>query len=184
MNANIYFEKANLCHKDIIFDWLEEVHIKEFWDNTQAHKDDIVKFLNGRIASSTYANGKYIYWIASCNGDPFAMLMTIIQETNHLEEPKLSHLSKTGHTYGIEYMIGNKNYLDKGYGAKTLSEFIDFFRKEFEHKADTFMIDPENNNPRAKHVYIKAGFEYITDFIMSGDVSGTGKLHHLLIKKF
>ena len=31
---------------------------------------------------------------------------------------------------------------------------------------------------------MKAGFEHVADFVMSGDVSGAGKLHHLLIKKF
>ena len=29
---NIHFEKANLTHKELIFNWLEEPHIKEFWD--------------------------------------------------------------------------------------------------------------------------------------------------------
>lgn len=30
---NIHFEKANLTHKEIIFNWLDEPHIKEFWNN-------------------------------------------------------------------------------------------------------------------------------------------------------
>jgi hypothetical protein len=29
---------------------------------------------------------------------------------------------------------------------------------------------------------MKAGFEHVADFVMSGNVSGAGKLHHLLIK--
>ena len=36
----ITFEKAHFKHKDTIFNWLEEPHVKEFWDNTQAHKDE------------------------------------------------------------------------------------------------------------------------------------------------
>ena len=112
------------------------------------------------------------------------MLMTI-QETaeDHEGGIKLNHLSKTGNTYGIDYMIGDKHYFGKGYGAKTLSEFLDFFRREFDGSADTFIIDPASDNPRASHVYMKAGFEYIADFVMGGDCSGSGKLHHLLIKK-
>ncbi|WP_083837057.1 hypothetical protein [Rickettsia montanensis] len=42
---NIHFEKANLTHKEIIFNWLEEPHIKEFWDNSQEHKNDILILL-------------------------------------------------------------------------------------------------------------------------------------------
>jgi predicted acetyltransferase/RimJ/RimL family protein N-acetyltransferase len=181
----IHFEKANLSHVAIIFNWLSQPFVQEFWDNTQTHKDDILNFVNGRKEPSNYCDGKYVYWIASLDGHPFSMLMTI-QETaeDHIDDIKLRNLSRTGNTYGVDYMIGDKNYFGKGYGSKTLSEFIDFFRKEFDPKADTFIIDPASDNPRAKHVYMKAGFEHISDFVMSGDVSGTGKPHSLLIKKF
>ena len=182
---NISFEKANLSHFDIIFNWLAEPFVQEFWDNTQGHKDDILKFINGRKEPSDYCDGKYVYWIASCEGHPFAMLMTIQETTEEdIEEIKLINLSKTGHSYGIDYMIGDKAYFGKGYGARTLAEFIDFFIKEVDPKADTFLIDPASDNPRAKHVYMKAGFEHIADFVMSGDASGAGKPHHLLIKRF
>lgn len=43
---NIHFEKANLTHKETIFSWLEEPHIKEFWDNSKEHKEDILNFIN------------------------------------------------------------------------------------------------------------------------------------------
>ena len=179
------FEKISLQHIDIIFGWLAEPFIQEFWDNTQGHKDDILNYVSGRKEPSNYCDGKYVYWIASFDDYPFAMLMTI-QETaeDDIDDIKLNHLSTTGHTYGIDYMIGDRNYFGKGYGAKTLSEFIDFFRREFDPKADTFIIDPACDNPKAKHVYMKAGFEHIADFVMSGDVSGAGKPHHLLIRRF
>ncbi len=182
---NIHFEKAKINHVDIIFSWLAEPFVQEYWDNTQAHKDDIINFVNGRVEPSSYCDGKYVYWIASREGHPYAMLMTI-QETpeDPIDEIKLIHLSKTGHSYGVDYMIGDKNYFGKGYGSKTLIDFIDFFRKEFDPKAETFLIDPASDNPRAKYVFMKAGFEYIADFVMSGDVSGVGRVHHLLIKRF
>ena len=43
---NIHFEKAALKHIDIIFSWLQEKHIQEFWDNSQNHKDDILNFIH------------------------------------------------------------------------------------------------------------------------------------------
>ena len=46
------------------------------------------------------------------------------------------------------------------------------------------MIDPDSANLRAKHVYMKAGFKHVCDFMMEGDVSGAGKVHHLLLRKF
>lgn len=183
MTDTITFEKATVDHKDIIFAWLAEPHVQEFWDNTQDHKDDIIKFMDGRTQPSNYCGGKYVYWIAYADGNPFAMLMTIQETINDdIGELKLSHLSKTGHTYGLDFMIGNTDYYGKGYGARTLIEFVDFLRDGFDNKADTFLIDPEVNNSRAKHVYEKAGFIHIADFIMGGNVSGTGMQHHLLIK--
>ncbi len=179
------FEKINFRHIDIIFKWLAEPFIQEFWDNTLAHKEDILNFAHGRKKPSNYCGGKYVYWIALCDGHPFAMLMTMFETAeDHIDDIKLNYLSKTGHTYGIDYMIGDKNYFGKGYGAKTLSAFLDFFRRDFDPRADTFLIDPACNNSRAKHVYLKAGFELVADFVMSGDVSGSGKPHHLLVKYF
>lgn len=182
---NIHFEKMNLSHIPIVFKWLAEPFVQEFWDNTQGHKDDILNFVNGRLEQSSYADGKYVYWIASCDGHPFSMLMTI-HETGEddIGEIKLINLSKTGNSYGLDYMIGDKDFFGKGFGAKTLSDFLNFFRKEFDPKADTFLIDPASDNPKAKHVYMKAGFEHIADFVMSGDVSGAGKTHHLLVRRF
>ena len=87
---NIHFEKANNSHLDIIFSWLAEPFVQEFWDNTQAHKDDILSFFNARKEPSNYCNGKYVYWIASCDNHPFAMLM-MIHETaeDHIDDIKL-----------------------------------------------------------------------------------------------
>ena len=185
MTDKITFEKATTAHKEIIFSWLAEPHVQEFWDNTQGHKDDILNFMDGRKEPSNYCDGKYIYWIALDSGKPYAMLMTICETIkDEIGELKLSHLSTTGHTYGLDYMIGSTEHIRKGYGAKTLIEFIDFFRDSFDKKADTFLIDPASDNPRAKRVYEKAGFKHVADFVMGGDCSGSGKPHHLLIKKF
>lgn len=181
----VTFKKATAAYKATIFSWLAEPHIQAFWDNTQAHKDDIINFIHGRKTPSDYCDGRYTYWIALSAGEPYAMLMTI-QETpkEDIGDLKLAHLSETGHSYSLDYMIGNTAYIGKGYGALTIIKFVDFLRKSFDKKADTFLIDPACDNPRAKHVYEKAGFRYIADFIMGGDCSGSGKPHHLLIKKF
>lgn len=181
----IQFEKLSTAHIPTVFHWLTEPHVIEFWDNSEAHKNDILNFVQGRTEPSAYCDGKYVYWIASCDEQPFAMLMTI-HETGEddIGDEKLSRLSKTGHSYGLDYMIGNRQFLGKGYGARTLKAFLDFFRRDYDSKADTFLIDPASDNPRAKHIYMQAGFEHVCDFVMPGDVSGQGKVHHLLIRRF
>jgi RimJ/RimL family protein N-acetyltransferase len=185
MRHDLSFEKVGLDHKELIFSWLGAPHVMEFWDNTQAHKDDILNFIDGRKHPSPYAGGKYMYWVAKAGHQPFALLMmipnTIADDINALQR---AHVSTIGTSYGIDYMIGDTDYLGKGYGASTLSRFVDFIRADIDPKADTFMIDPTTDNPRAKHVYMKAGFEYIADFVMMGTSSGAGKPHHFLVKKF
>lgn len=182
---NVYFEKANLTHKDIIFGWLKEPHVQASWDNTQAHKDDILNFMNNRVEPSSYCDGLYTYWVGFVDSIPYCMIM-LLQERKEYDIPaiKKNYLSKYGNTYSMDFMIGNKDYLGKGLGAKTLEAFISFIRNDYDNRADTFLIDPAVDNPKAKHIYMKAGFEYVGDFVMSDDVSGAGKLHHLLIKRF
>lgn len=182
--SNIQFTQANSKHTDIIFAWLQEPFVQEFWDNTQAHKDDILNFINGRKEPSDYANGEYVYWIASADDIPFAMIMSI-QETNpaEIEKIRADHLSKTGNTYTLEYMIGNKDFFGKGYGAKTLNQFVHYFNKEIDPNADTFFIDPSVNNPRAIRVYEKAGFKNLDEYTQTGPGSGYGKPHYFMVMK-
>jgi RimJ/RimL family protein N-acetyltransferase len=180
----IQFEKVNQTHITTIFQWLEEPHIKEFWDNSQAHKDDIINFVEGRKTPSNYCGGLFTYWIGFADNIPYCMIMTL-QELKEYDIPliKKNLITDNGNAYSMDYMIGNVNFFGKGLGAKTLSEFIEFFTQYVDKKADTFMIDPDVENPRAKHVYEQAGFKYVDDFIMGGDGCFSGNKTHLLVKK-
>jgi predicted acetyltransferase len=180
----IKFKKVIETHLDTIFCWLHEPHIMEFLDNTEEHKDDIVNFAKGRDAESSYAGAKYDYFLAYLEDKAFAIIMTI-QETHKedIGEEKLKILSKTGHTYGLNYMIGIPKFFGKGNGSQTLSNFIDYFREIVDPKADTFIIDHTSENLKVNHVYMKAGFKHVCDFMMESDVCGEEKVHHLLLKK-
>ena len=168
--GHISFEKAQPYHEKFIFSWLNKPHVRKFWDNSKAHKDDIINFIQGRKEPSNYAYGQYVYWIGSIENIPYCMMMTI-EEKMGKKRPKLKdqYLSKTGTTYGLDFMIGNPNYLGKGLGSLTLISFLEFFKKNSPPPhADTFFIDPDITNPRARHVYGKAGFNFIGDFTMEG----------------
>lgn len=178
------FLKASSKHQQEIFSWLAEPHVREFWDNTEAHREDILNFIGGRQTPSPYANGEYVYWVALQGTIPYALFMTL-QEKDPDELPSLKHsyISKKGTTYTLEYMIGNPDYVGKGLGASTLSAFIEFFQQSVDPLADTFFIDPSIDNPRARRVYERAGFEHIDDYVMDGAVSHAGIVHHFMVKK-
>ena len=155
---NILFEKAALQHIDIIFSWLQEKHIQEFWDNSQNHKDDILNFIHKM--PQKYFAGTTKYWVGYIDGKPYAFILSDILERNQtdLSEVHLANMSQVGHTISLDFGIGNKKYLGCGLGAPTLSAFVTFYKDEVDNKADTFFIDPDENNPRAIRVYNKAGF--------------------------
>lgn len=177
------FEHVTLAHKDIIFQWLEKPHMKEFWDNTQKHKDDILNFMEGRLKPSSYFDGVMTYWIGSIGDEPFCFILTS-EVTADKDCPKLwnENISKTGKTYGIDFGIGNEKFLRKGLATPTLKAFTEFFRSKIDPKADTFFIDPAENNPRAQHVYAKAGFNFMGDFVMEGGAFD-GEKAYLMVKR-
>ncbi len=163
----IHFEKVTIAHEKCIFDWLEKPHVQEFWDNSQKHRDDIINFVNSR---KEICEGLFDYWVGSIEGNSFCLVMTSeILSTSNVPDVWKTHLSKTGKTLSLDFMIGNENYLGKGLAAPTLEEFTLFIKDKIDKSVDTFFIDPNENNPRAKHVYAKAGFKVVTEFIRNGD---------------
>jgi len=178
---NINFEKSTPLHKDTIFNWLAEPHVQEFWDNSQEHKDNILDFIHGR--KQRYFYGTTQYWIASIDGQPYGFILSdILQEDQDMSDIHKNHLSKSGHTIAIDFCIGSKNHLGKGLATLTLDTFVNFYQKSVDPQADTFFIDPEENNPRAKHVYSKAGFEQVGEFDVQSGIFKSN-VNHLMVRK-
>lgn len=161
MTDKIHFEKASLQHQNIIFSWLSEPHMQEFWDNSTEHKDDILNFIHGR--KQHYFYGTTQYWVGYMENEPFCFILTdqMLPSQSDLSELHRKHLSKAGHTISLDFGIGNKTFIGKGLAATTLKVFTEFYKRNIDNKADIFFIDPIENNPRASHVYEKAGFEMV-----------------------
>ena len=158
-NMNITFKKATPHHQDIIFKWLSKPHIQEFWDNSEAHRDDIVNFMNGRKTPSTYWDGIFEYWVGFQDDVPYSLIMTHEEhDAEDIPEHIKPYLSPDGRTFGLDFCIGSTQHMGKGLAAKTLQEFMKFFSTNIESNIKSFLIDPALNNPRAIHVYEKAGF--------------------------
>lgn len=182
---NITFEKLDEHHEFLVYKWLAEPHMIEFWDNSQEHKEDIAVFCRGRKVPSSYFNGIFDYWIGLIDNTPYSLIMTseMKQTDQDLSELHKVLLSKTGKTIGLDFGIGNTDFLGRGFAPRTLIEFMDFYRKKIDQKVDTFIIDPDENNPRAQYVYEKAGFEYVGKFYVDKGYY-LGKASHLMIKVF
>lgn len=183
MSDQIYFEKATLAHEETIFKWLAEPHMQEFWDNTPEHKNDILNFIYGR--KQHYFAGTTMYWVALINAQPFAFILSdeILPVETDLPHIYREHLSKTGRTISLDFGIGNKDFLGKGLAATTLMQFTTFYQKQIDPLADVFLIDPDENNPRALHVYEKAGFKLVGNYVPSNGAF-IGSTSYLMVKHF
>ena len=175
------FKHATLADQDIIFEWLAEPHMIEFWDNSLEHKDDILNFLHNR--KQTYFAGTTQYWIGYVDGNPFAFLLSdILQPDQNLGALYRQHMSPSGHTISLDFGIGNTKYLSQGLASPTLEAFVRFYHDSIDPLADTFSIDPDENNPRANHVYTKAGFQEVGTYDMR-EGAFKGSTSYLMVKK-
>jgi len=182
LEMNIRFQKASLDYYKQILQWLDEPHVKEFWDNSIEHRQDIRIFMEGRKDYSPYWDGMFDYWMGFVDGELFCLLMTSLISSTQTDLPESwkAQLSKQGKTFSIDFMIGNKKYLGQGLGGVTLDRFCRFLH-EGDQSIDTFIIDPAVNNPKAKRVYEKAGFNVIETF--TRDSPNTKNVEHFLMVK-
>src|SRR5690349_8020111 len=99
------FEKANLSHKKAVLKWLEEPHVREFWDTSQEHQQDILIFMEGRKEPSPYFGAIFDYWIGLIDDMPYSLIMTseLLPHAEDLPEHWQEHLSTTGKTYTIDF---------------------------------------------------------------------------------
>lgn len=169
----IIFRQAMMADKELIFSWMSEPYVQEFWDNSQEHWDNVLHYLQG-------TKDIYDYWIGVIDNVPYCLILT----SDPLEYPNeyyAPYFSTTGKTRTLDFMIGNKHYLGKGLGAETLTKFITFL-KTLDMNIDTFIIDPMSKNAKAIHVYQKTGFIIVGEFTFATGYFA-GIQHTMMIKK-
>lgn len=97
-------------------------------------------------------------WIGYCEGVPFAYLMTtFVQKEN---DPLFKNHLK-GKAITLDLLIGEEAFLGKGLAAPMILAFIEQVFPD----VDQVFIDPEIENTKAIHVYKKAGFTPVKEFI-------------------
>lgn len=144
-----YFKPLSVAQHDLVLGWINQPHIKEWLhgDGLSNTIKDIEQFLNNGEPWATH-------WIAYDNEVPFAYLIT--SEIEHSKEYPESGIT-------LDLFICRLDYIGKGLSVQMIHEFI---LSQFSD-AKIVLIDPEVSNERAIHVYKKAGFEIIDEFIAS-----------------
>ncbi|MBA3721945.1 MAG: GNAT family N-acetyltransferase [Parachlamydiaceae bacterium] len=149
------FKHVEAANRTLVHQWLTQPYIAEWFygqglENTFKYLDE---FLNG----STQAQ----YWLGYDKGHPFAFLITSYVKKPDDELTRWS-ISK-GDTITLDMSIGDQNYIGKGLSHILIKEFL---LSQFP-KVTEVLIDPEATNSRAIHVYEKAGFKKVGEFIPS-----------------
>jgi RimJ/RimL family protein N-acetyltransferase len=168
----MHFEPLRKDQEEMLKQWLLQDHVAEFWYGAglQNALKSISRFVNGEETLFTL-------WIAYDDTVPFGYLMTskVDFEIDHLFAKYLYPTSK-GIT--LDLLIGNQSYLGKGLGHEMIRELL---RQKFQDATDVF-IDPGINNPKAIHVYEKAGFRKLEEYTPEWDPSCPCVLMHLKMK--
>ncbi len=126
----------------MIHRWLEQDYIKKW-----IHGIGLQNTLNG-LEKFFQGNTTTTYWIGYDHETPFSFLITSPEGTDATT---------------LDLFICDPNYLGKGLAVRMIHEFL---INHFRH-VKRALIDPEATNARAIHVFQKAGFKIIGEFIAS-----------------
>lgn len=148
-NFHLTFKLVDKSQQSLIHEWIAQEHIHEWLhgDGLKNMIEDLERFVNGGTPWLTH-------WIAYDNETPFAYLLT--SEV----EPSTEHPDGA---ITLDLFICRLDYIGKGLSVRVIREFL---KSHFSHVAEV-LIDPEKSNARAVHVYKKAGFRIINEFIAS-----------------
>lgn len=136
-----------------VHEWLLLPHINE-WFYGQG-LENTFKGLDAFLKGSSHA----AYWIVFDQGHPFAFFIT--SEIQKPDDILSRYCTAEGSAITLDMLIGDLNYLGQGYGSLLIQEFL---TDKFSHVSEV-LIDPESSNKRAIHVYQKAGFVILEQFI-------------------
>lgn len=148
-----HFKPAKLEQRALIHQWLTTPHAAEWFygEGLQSTFNHLDQFFHSKTI--------FQYWVAYEHDHPFALLITTSIGDNDVHLKKWC--KEKGKAITLDILIGDPNYLGKGYAATIIQEFL---LSQFPNVAEV-LIDPEASNSRAVHVYQKAGFTLLDRFI-------------------
>jgi RimJ/RimL family protein N-acetyltransferase len=140
----------------MLLSWLSQEHIQAWLhgDGLQNTLNDLKSFFNGSSVCE--------HWIAYADGSPFGYLITSeIQKNSPTDSDLAKWCQQEGRAITLDLFICDQRFLGKGLAVPMIHQFL------IDHFSDVaeVHIDPEATNRRAIHVYEKAGFSMIGEFI-------------------
>lgn len=138
--------------------WLEQDYIRKFWGDPQDWIKEIAEYISADWIK---------YFIVECN--------TPIGFLQYYETDKAPHGEWSNEpigTVGIDYLIGDIEYLGKGYGSKIVCLLIDVIKSK--NKYDYIVADPIVENVSSIKVLENNGFKQNANGLFCLDLTTTG----------
>ena len=166
----VSFRRAELNDEELISRWFHSPHVSEYWGEASTNIRDFRSTMTG-------VGVLFHYWIGQDGTIPFCLLITT-DATRDTPEHLAPFLPETGEAWTLDVLIGPPEYVGRGIATQMLESFLSHI--QYQNRAlRTVLIDPEANNSRAIHVYEKAGFQLVSEFVPS-DGAFQGKPHVLM----
>jgi len=161
---NINFLPLSEAHFSLLLKWLEEPHIKAWWDHDINYTEDLVKEkYTSYVKGYKLENGekKVIHsYIIYVDNNPIGYIQIYNAYDFTRNKPLIDLLKSLA---AIDFFIGNIDYIGKGIGVETLKSF-DF------HGYKNILVDLDMDNIAAIKTYEKAGFKKIREQVDSNEI--------------
>ena len=136
----IEFKSISIEYIDTLHDWLQLPHVRKYWDDG----DRTIESVQSHYLSQNHT----LRYLIFLDDIPIGYIQnwSVYGDSEFIEY-------KFGDTFGVDFFIGNVDYLGKGYALKILSKFIRGYLVD----ADRVLVDPDPGNFKSQHVYKKYG---------------------------
>ncbi|MGX9686336.1 GNAT family N-acetyltransferase [Deinococcus wulumuqiensis] len=135
-------EYLTLLHR-----WLQQPHVREFWDDGDRTLE--------QVRAHYFAPERDVLaFIFMLDGQPAGYVQAYPVTT---EGDYTGWRSETGETWGIDLFIGEEKWLGRGVAVFVIRAVLAHLQG-LRPALRRVLIDPEERNTRARHVYARAGF--------------------------
>ena len=145
--AEIEFPPLRLAHLPTLHGWLQQPHVREFWDDGDRTPEQVQEHYFA-------PEWDVLAFLVVLNGQPagYVQAYPVTAGSDYA-----AWRSETGETWGIDLFIGETKWLGRGLAVPVIHALLTHLRG-LRPALRRVLIDPEDRNSRARHVYAKVGF--------------------------
>jgi aminoglycoside 6'-N-acetyltransferase len=158
-NETILIRKLQDCNEDykLLVKWLSDPAVLEYYEG-QSNSFDLDK-VKEKFAHRARGESRVKVGIVEYNENLIGFVQYYKIAPNEYSECELIDMHEFKMPYGMDIVIGETDYWNKGIGTEILQILI---KHLFEHlNVDIIFIDPQTWNKRAIRCYEKCGFKAI-----------------------